>query len=68
MTAAWKDVVTPTVRKCDLAAMLNMNVIFKPDAALTLATLLEQMAKIIDKEIAVRTAAEIATAVIEGRT
>jgi hypothetical protein len=62
----WRDLVEPTVRKCRLAAKFNMNTTFRPDGSLALATLLEQMAIIIDTEIAVRSAAEVAVAVIEG--
>jgi hypothetical protein len=62
----WQDLVGPTVRKCRLAAAFNMNTTFKPDGSLALAALLEQMATVIDAEIAVRCAADVAVAVIEG--
>lgn len=62
----WKDLVRSTTRRCRLAAALDMNTVFTPEGALALASLLDQMAKLIDDEIAVRSAADMARAVIEG--
>jgi hypothetical protein len=63
----WKQLVQPIVRKCRLAATLNMETRFNADGSLALAKVLEDMANLIDNEIAVRSAAETAVAVIEGR-
>ncbi len=59
--------VRPIVRRCRLAASLNLDTKFNSDGSRALAAVLEDMAALIDNEIAVRSAAEMAFAVIEGR-
>ena len=63
----WKELVQPIVRKCRLAATLNMDTKCNATGSLALAKVLEDMADLIDTEIAARSAAETAVAVIEGR-
>ena len=63
----WIELVNPIVRRCRLAASLNLETKFGSDGSRALAAVLEDMATIIDNEIKVRSAAEMAFAVIEGR-
>lgn len=49
-TGEWKKLVDPIVRKCKLAASLNMEAKFNTVGAKALAELLVQMAAILDGE------------------
>lgn len=44
----WLRTVKPIIDKCRVAAMFNMNRVFRPDGAKALADLLEEMAKRLD--------------------
>jgi len=54
----WTAAVTPIVKKCRLAVLLNMNASFNEVGATALADLLEKMAALIDDEIVRREKAE----------
>jgi len=47
----WMEVVGPLIRKCRLAGLLDMDRVFKPNGALALAELLEQMAVRLDHAV-----------------
>lgn len=51
MASDWKTVVDPVVKKYDLAAKLGMSVSSNAESCAAKATLLRQMAGIIDAEI-----------------
>lgn len=64
---AWKDCVALTIRRCRMAASLNLDTVFNPDGAEALALVLERMASLLDREISLQSASEMAAAVLEGR-
>jgi hypothetical protein len=64
---SWAELVKPIVRKCRLAAMLKMETRFNADGAAALAKVIEDMANIIDTEIAVRSAANTAFEILGER-
>jgi hypothetical protein len=64
----WTKLVSPIARRCRLAASLNLATQFDAAGSLALAAVLEDMAAVIDNEIAVRAAAATAIDVLEGRS
>lgn len=62
---AWAEVVRPIVDHWDLCAKLNLDFVEKPEGCKALASIVRDMARIIDEEITRRAPAEVTEAQLQ---
>ena len=46
----WSEIMQPTIDRCELAASLNQSVMFPPEGAHALGTLVALMARLLDEQ------------------